>query len=370
MLSARPILALLGLLVWGLAQPAVAEERKILVATPKLGPGVPRELASRIASAVEAGLARVSARTVAAAEVQQGMRGAGVSSLRSRADSIKVAEAVMASALMRYAAKMQSGGQLQLQLAIYLTGTGKAVMLEKSMDPAQLGPTVDTMVAELLPPAPSQPPPPPPPLPPDQSHAITPASRPATPGLTLWASAPLHAQRGLALTLFLGGTAPLGGNSELLTTGLRVGIHAGFQLRLGQRHALIPELTLGYTDWGFSDDPAVAGATGGVSIFNLFVGLRYSAYVGPIDIFVALRGGLGHFDLEAKDYYGRYDDSLTHAGLGGDLGAHYMFLRQVGAGLFLDLTKTFNNAKDDRLLYDFSGLGFSGGISVRGKIPF
>ncbi|EFK95995.1 hypothetical protein LDC_1984, partial [sediment metagenome] len=187
-----------------------------------------------------------------------------------------------------------------------------------------------------------------------------------------------HAKGGLVAYFQLGGSFPIGGgvNDEYVESGIRVGTHIGWQLKLGDRHGLTPEIALLYSEWNFKEGTLVSGPYGPVeiegdaSMLNLLGGLRYTICLGPIEPFLAAHFGLGYVAEVIKDKNNpgnKFDDDRTGFAFNVELGGHFMFLRYLGGGLVFDIAKGFVDKMDGGEEYD--ALGFSVALSIKGKLP-
>lgn len=374
---------------------AQAGEKLILITPPQLDSSVSMKTASSLADFIGASLVRSGARAATKQEMEDHMRQSGVSSLRSRADAQKVAKAMKAHALLRYQASMD-GDKVDLRISVYLVGGGKAVMLERTVAPSELSSVVDKMIEDILG-KPSEatapgagaaagdaaPPPASPtplPEPPEPSEPPEPPAIKSGPGI--WASGPTHAQGGFVAGFHIGGSAPLGENSDDLEAGIRVGTNLGYLIQVATTQSLAPEMLISYTNWGLSggyyspDMVNISEFAGGLGMFNLMAGIRYSYYIGPIDIWGAGHFGLGHLNFTVQDKYDsslKLEGSQTGFAMNVEVGAHFMIVRYIGAGLFLATTKAFVDTitldEYNDVYRDYGAMGFAVGLNIKGKVP-
>jgi hypothetical protein len=364
---------------------AQAEENLILITPPQLDGSVSMNTANSLADFIKASLVRSGARAATKQEVEDHMRQSGISSLRSRSEAQKVAKAMKAHALLRYQAGMD-GDNVELRISVYLIEGGKAVVLERTVASSELPATVDKMIEEILGKPSEAAAPGTDEAPGDAAPPAAPPTPPEPPvvksGPGIWASGPIHAQGGFVAGFHIGGSAPLGENSDDLDAGIRVGTNLGYLIQVGRTQSLTPEMLISYTNWGLGggyyspDQVNISEFSGGLGMFNLMAGLRYSYYIGPIDIWGAGHFGLGHLSFTLADKYDssmKIDGSKAGFAMNFEAGAHFMIVRYIGAGLFLATTKAFV----DKITLDeindihaqYGGMGFAVGLNIKGKVP-
>ncbi len=339
----------------------------MLLAPPQVAPDLGEAIQKDLQAHVITGVAGVGARIASQVEVQKHMEVASVTSLEVRGDAIKVATSMGAHAVLRYQAK-KDGENVHLRVAIYIVASGKAVMLEKTVSPAELRETVAKMVTELMPPEGGGA---------GAGEGGGPEFQPAeddgksTPML-VWDAA-VHSKSGVVGHIQIGGSIPIGGgkSDEVIEGGFRFGIHAGWQFQIGQMHGITPEIAFFYASWGFDSTANVQGTpvTGGAGMLNLLAGVRYSLFIGAIEAFVAAHAGLGNVFEEIKAVgYNPVEDDKTGFAFNAEFGGHFMFMKNIGAGLVFDFSKAFVNKIDTGSEYD--GFGFSIALSAKGKFAF
>lgn len=341
----------------------------MLLAPPQVAPDLGQAIQKDLEAHVITGVAAAGARIASQVEVQKHMEVASVTSLEARSDAITVASSMGAHAVLRYQAK-KDGENVHLRLAIYIVASGKAVMLEKTVSPAELRETVAKMVAELMPPegggaeTPGE-------VAVPESQPTEDDGKPKTPML-IWDAA-VHSKSGVVGHVQIGGSIPIGGGTsdEVIEGGFRFGIHAGWQFQIGQMHGITPEIAFFYASWGFDSTAVVNGisVTGGAGMLNLLAGARYSLFIGAIEAFVAAHVGLGNVfeEIKAPGYLPLEDDKTGFA-FNAEFGGHFMFMKYIGAGLVFDFSKAFVDKMDTGSEYD--GLSFSIALSAKGKFSF
>ncbi len=216
---------------------------------------------------------------------------------------------------------------------------------------------------------------------PTASPTATPASVPATrpeespPSTVPYWSPDAVAHRGLVLRLQIGPSGDVGSGSatDQLGVGIQLGVQAGFQLRLGRRHGLAPEIAFGYDYWGWTAgttltvDGGAIPITGGVGMITLGAGARYSIYFGRVDVWGAAHFGYGKATItavNANDSTDKAEQDEDGFAFDVGLGANYMILRYFGAGIHLKVNKAFIDSS--------AGVGATGlsvGLSLLGKLP-
>ena len=212
-----------------------------------------------------------------------------------------------------------------------------------------------------------------------EAPASVPASMPASAdaaaaGASQYWSPDAVAHRGLVLRFHVGpsGDVGSGATTDQLGVGYRLGLDAGFQFRLGRRHGIAPELAFSYSDWGFIDGTTftvngqVFGITGGVGMLTVLAGARYSLYLGRIDLWGSAHFGYGSLSqslVNKNDATDKSDSSEDGFALDVGLGANYMILRYLGAGLYLRVNNVMADAPG------IGATGFSLGLNLLGKLP-
>ena len=312
--------------------------------------------------AVRNELRRRDVEALSESDVSQHMHQLGVDSLASRAEALKVAKAAEASALLRYEGK-GNGESIELRMAVYWVDSGKAVLVEKTATGETLAGTLGAMIEELFgTPSRTE----------DGDDGQGKASQASGPRFSFGR---FELGSAFVARLQIGASVPLGGGSDLVGTGFRVASIVGYEIQLGESvHSLTPELTLAYSNWGLADDVGliIAGQgillDGSVGIVTVLAGARYTAYLGPVALWLAPHLGYGRGKLSASARGTEVSDSESKGGFAFnfDFGAAYMFLRYVGAGLFFDITKVFVDKIEDT---EIPALGLAVGLNVTGRLP-
>jgi len=339
---------------------AGASEPAVLLAPPELSDEITVGLARELDRAVEAALRERPIDALGAEE----LRARGIAPARTRGQALEIGRRLGLPVLC-YSARMARG---QLQISVTLAGPGRSVTLERELPPGELRPVVAQVVGELF----------------VRGGGAPPAARPtgggpgAAPAVRR-SAAPL-AGRAVVIGLQLGASFALGAGAESLTPGLRVGGAVGVQLPLRSRHALTPEVVLAYSRWWLVDGATVdvvhttIPVDGAFGMIHALAGVRYSAAVGPVELWAAARLGLGHSMIVVENEHDpsdRLERGETGFALGGELGAHYMIVPAFGLGLSADLLKSFVDiAVGQRSVEEYSSIGIGVGLSAVGRIPW
>ena len=111
-------------------------------------------------------------------------------------------------------------------------------------------------------------------------------------------------------------------------------------------------------------DNQIIPITGGASVLNVMAGVRYSLYLGRVDLWGAAHLGYGGLTVELinkNDSAARTDDDSSGFAFSFGAGANYMVLRYLGLGLYVRVTQSM---VDKVFEADFSSMGLSLGLTL------
>lgn len=355
-----------GLLVLTIALSAQAE-RKVLVARPAVAKGLSELAVKSIKDGMYRGLTMSKAYAVDEGDIGGEMKKFGVASLSSRADSHKVAKGIGAYAVLRYLAKRQ-GAQTKVRVVLVLTKGDQLLFVDRvATSDEQLEGVVQQMVVDLMArrtgtaaaSAPSTTATSAPVVPP-------PAEQPSGP--SIFSVPNPHARSGFVAEGHVGFSMPTGLDADGVGPGIRGGVHLGWQIGLGNFLSLTPALMVTVVRWGFKDVllAAVGAESGSLLILDALAGARFTAHFSNFSAWSGFYMGFGWLQQSVAGGGQSASDSVSGFALAWELGGHYMFLPNLGAGLFFDVTKsfvgTFPGAQDS---WKATGVGL--GLSLRSK---
>lgn len=332
---------------------------KILIVPPVVGESVSAAQRAQLDQAIITALRDLGAEPIGAQAVATF---ANEQTLRSRSGSIAVAQRIGALAVLRYTVKVQGAG-LGVQVAVYFTKLGKAVMLEREMAASTIEGQSKAVIEELLRERVEQA------L--DAGDDNRAAAEPPVRLATIFREENPYAAKGLVGWLFIGAAVPLGDDGDVVKAGLRTGAELGYQLRLAKFQSLVIDGLLGFSYNGAK----VNGMDGGGSLLTVLFGARYQIHLGRVAIWLGPHFGFGllHASYSALGF----SDSAIGAGFAMNFafGADVSITRWFAAGVFFDVTKTFVSALDLSGLnpigggFDFTNSKFSAATFSIGVAP-
>ncbi len=381
---ALPVLSCLSLVIAPLT--VWAGERKVVVARPHLAPGVTSEHDKAIRDGIFRGLTASNAYAVGEGDIGDDLKKAGVTSLNSKAVSLKVAKAIGAYAVLRYQAKLV-GDKIKVRVALFTTQSASQAFLDRVVAVDAVGGVTEEMTrglmsmkAEVAGDGASGPS--------GGAGASGPSGASGASGASGGSSddvsppSPLmqrlfhtpnpYAASGFVIEAHIAGSAPGGENaSNVLSIGLQTGVNLGWQIGLGHFQSITPQFVFAYSRWGIQDNVVVNTPNGLIPVkgasnmIDLLVGARYTLHLARFSVWTGLSLGVGWLQqsLESvNDPTDTVDDDSIGFGLQWELGGHYMVSRHFGAGFFIDVMKSFVGAVNGT---DYGALGFGFGLSLR-----
>ncbi|PIE66270.1 MAG: hypothetical protein CSA24_00735 [Deltaproteobacteria bacterium] len=347
-------------------------DKKVLVARPGLAPGLTDAQKRSIRDGMYRGLTAAKAYAVDEGDIDDEMKRAGVTSLVSRAASLKVARQIEAYAVLRYQAK-PIGDKVKVRVTVVTTDKDSLVFRDLFVPSERLENRVEAVTRALV----------------GGAARGGAANSGEASGSVASGSAkgdapsplvqrPLHepdpfVASGFVFEAHVAGSVPGGGNaSEVLSVGFQAGANVGWQLGIGSFQSITPQLVFGFSSWSLQDgvvlnpNNGAIPVTGSANMLNVLVGARYTLHLGAASVWTGFALGFGRLAARLENNAGTsYDDDTSGFALQWELGGHYMLTRWFGVGGFIGVMKSFV-AK--RLADGFGGQGFTFGLSLRTKL--
>ena len=382
--------------VWLLALPAAAGKPQVLLARPKVAAALGASLAGQLRDGTLVGLTRSRLLAVQEGDVSAQLQRLALPDLGSRAAAMKVAHAIGAWAVVRYAARPAEAGLVDVRLSLHLVAEGKALMLERKLPRSALAEGITKMVRELVASAGAasaapvartpvaSPPVASPPVASPPVGAVSPGSgtvagspQPAAASAAQPFPPPDPPPRPLEATVASGTSAVfadalvgLGLNgAEGLAAGFGFGATGGYRFPITSWFALAPELGVSYHRFGLSDSGKQAlrqhlGAAveGHQRMLAVKVGALAALRLGILMPWLGLHLGYAHVAValeNAQNSSDRFDDSVGGFALDFGFGLKLIPIEHLLCGLFFRFDKPFvdeNKVADD--LVTTIGLSF------------